>query len=425
MGDPKTTAGVIFAATYLSLILFKKIRPYCLWGGVLLSILAGLISWRPWEFLTDVNWNVMGIFVGTLILADLFIRSRVPELIADWIIDHSPNVGMASVLICLISSLLSIFIENVACVLIVAPIALQMARNSKMSPVPLLIGIAIASNLQGTATLIGDPPSMILASYEKMNFLDFFIYKGKLSIFFAVQLGALTSMSVLYLLFRGNTAPVKKVELVEVMSWTPVYLIAVMVLLLALSSIVDPDFRWFGGAMCMVMAVAGMIWARSKAGSLLRLLVKDFDWGTMFFLAGVFVLVAMLERTGLIDDLAHALSSTLGTNPAVVFTAIVTVSVAFSAFIDNVPYIMAMIPVVTRVSLNLGVPHELMVFGLLIGACLGGNITPVGASANIVSVGLLKREGYHVGFGEFVKIGLPFTLAATIPAALFVWGIWR
>ena len=140
---------------------------------------------------------------------------------------------------------------------------------------------------------------------------------------------------------------------------------------------------------------------------------------------GVFVLVATMVRVGLIGDFAHLLAKTLGENPVLVFVVIVWASVAFSAFIDNVPYIMAMIPVVHIVAGELDVSRYLLVFGLLIGSCLGGNITPVGAAANIVAVGALKREGYHVSFWQFAKIGLPFTVAATLVGALVVWVVWK
>jgi Na+/H+ antiporter NhaD/arsenite permease-like protein len=425
LGDERIVAAILFGVVYLALALFKRIRPWSLWTGIVIAIPLGLIPPAPWEFLRDINWNVMGIFAGTLVLADLFLRSRVPELIADWIIDHSPNVGMASIAICAISSFLSIFVENVATVLIVAPIALQMARSSKVSPVTLLIGIAIASNLQGTATLIGDPPSMILASYERMNFLDFFFYQGRPSIFFAVQIGAVISLAVLFLFYRRNRAPVVQIELVKVESWVPTYLIVVMILLLSLSSIVDPDFVWFGGTVCAVLAAGSVVWAGARDRLMPGRLFRSYDWGTTFFLAGVFVMVAMLERSGAIEAFAGFLSNTLGENPFLAFMFIVWVSVLFSAFIDNIPYITAMIPVVAAVGAGMAVPHELLVFGLLIGSCLGGNITPVGASANIVAVGVLRREGHLVSFGRFMSVGLPYTLAATLPAALFIWFVWR
>ena len=150
-----------------------------------------------------------------------------------------------------------------------------------------------------------------------------------------------------------------------------------------------------------------------------------FDWGTTAFLAGVFVIVGMLESKGVLDVMASFLGDHIPHNPFVAFSVIVWVSIAFSAFIDNVPYLTAMIPVVQRLSESLGVGLELLVFGLLIGASLGGNITPIGAAANIVAVGSLKKQDIHVSFSEFARIGLPFTVIATLVGSLFIYFVWR
>ena len=153
--------------------------------------------------------------------------------------------------------------------------------------------------------------------------------------------------------------------------------------------------------------------------------IRHFDWDTTFFLAGIFIIVGMLERTGVIENIAHFLGAHIGRNPAVVFSVIVWGSVAFSAFVDNVPYLTAMIPVVQILSDSLGVGMELLVFGLLIGASLGGNITPIGAAANIVGVGALRKRGFQVSFGDFVRVGLPFTVIATLVGSIFIYMIWR
>jgi Na+/H+ antiporter NhaD/arsenite permease-like protein len=153
--------------------------------------------------------------------------------------------------------------------------------------------------------------------------------------------------------------------------------------------------------------------------------MKNIDWNTFFFLIGVFVLIGSLSHVGIIEDIARFLSGITGGNIFFAFSLIVGVSVLLSAFIDNIPYITAMIPVARIVAENMGASPELLLFGLLIGATLGGNITPIGASANIVSVGMLRERGYKVSFGEFLKIGLPFTIAAVTSGCIFLWFTWR
>ena len=156
--------------------------------------------------------------------------SRVPDAISTWLIRRTSTAGLAYLLVCIFASVLSVFIENVATVLVVAPIMIGLSRKIGISPVPGMIGIAISSNLQGTATLIGDPPSMILANYMHMNFNDFFVYQGKLGIFFAVQLGAIGSMLFLYFVYKKYKNPISFEGTVKIRSLGPlVFLITLFI----------------------------------------------------------------------------------------------------------------------------------------------------------------------------------------------------
>lgn len=417
----KTPIMVTGALSMMLLNLLAAVPP----ASSFLASLFGTLRWAAHA----INWNVMGIFWGMLYITGIFIYSKVPTLLADKLIKHAHNVGMAILAVCAFSSIISAFVENVATVMIVAPIALAICKQLRISPVPFLIGIAISSNLQGTATLIGDPPSMILAGAKQMSFNDFFVYEGKPGIFWAVQLGAIISFLVLAYLFRKYRQPVEGVKEEPVLSWTPTAVIVIMILSLALAPLFDPQSRFLGGVICTVFGIAGLWWFhRSQHGDWQR--TRAFwqeyaDWETILFLMGIFIVVESLKDVGLIDDAAHWLVAAVGENLFVTYTLIVWVSVAFSAVIDNVPYITAMIPLCQAVSATMGIADNVLVFGLLIGSCLGGNITPVGAAANVVSVGILKRNGYEISFGEFIKIGLPFTVAATFASYLFIWLVWR
>lgn len=429
--NEKLLVGIVFLITYAFLAISKRLRATAIWLAIGVLWLATVFV-EGFQIVSlgkivcdDIHWNVIGIFAGTLILAELFVESRVPVLLADLLIGRSKTAGWAILWVCVLASAISAFVENVATVLIVAPVAIAVARRMDVSPVPFLIGIAISSNLQGTATLIGDPPSMILATHEKMNFNDFFFFRGRPGIFFAVQAGAVASFAVLYLFFRKYRQPVVEIEVVKPRSWVPTGLLVAMVVSLACASFVDPDFRWFAGTACMGFAAAGLLWAWRVWPAEAKDTCLKYDWSTTTFLAGVFVLVAALDQVGIIDDIAVAVGKAVGDSRLAAYACIVGFSVALSAFIDNVPYITAMLPVVMKLSMIMGMDNDyLLAFGLLMGACLGGNITPIGASANIVSIGLLRREGYHVNIVEFARIGLPFTLAATIVGAGFIWIFW-
>ncbi len=176
---------LITSAAVAVLIVLGMIFP----GEIFTQAAGGRISVLTHSFGELVNWNILMIYVGSMTIASLFIYSKVPARIADGIVSRSPSTGIAVILILAMTGIISIFVENVATVLVMAPIAMALSKKLKLNPVPFMIGLALMSNLEGTAPLVGDPPSMIFASYAGYNFNDFFIHQGKLSIFFIIQAG--------------------------------------------------------------------------------------------------------------------------------------------------------------------------------------------------------------------------------------------
>ena len=418
----QTLVLAVFLGTYAVLCVKRHQRGVVAWIGVV--ILAVIERVSPVEILGSIHWNVIGIFAGTLILAEVFIESRMPVVIADAVLARVPTVGMGLLAICMISSALSIFVENVATVLIVAPIGIALARRQGAPIGPFLIGTAIASNLQGTATLIGDPPSMILAAWTKMNFNDFFVYKGRPGIFFAVQIGAIASFAVLYLHFRKLRSPIEAPALVRPTTLAPTILMGIMIVGLALAPIVDPEFSFAGGVLCMAVGLTALAWHARRWPDEARASLRRYDYDTTIFLAGIFALVHLLVAADVIDVIAAAMARLARGHELGAYVMLVTFSVVVSAFVDNVPYITAMLPVSQSLAQHLGAPPEAYLFGVLIGSCLGGNITPLGAAANVVATGLARKNGEPISFREFIRIGLPFTIAATVAAAAFIWWIW-
>jgi Na+/H+ antiporter NhaD/arsenite permease-like protein len=412
----------IFALSYLLFIIFPAKRAWVAIFASVLLIVSGTIPFS-YAFLKAINWNVMGIFVGTLAICDIFIKSRAPAYIAEIIVAKSRNTTWAILFICMLTGFISAFVENVATVLIVAPIAMSLAKKLKINPINMMISIAISSNLQGCATLIGDPPSMLLAGFAKMTFFDFFVYKSKPSIFFAVQIGAVASMFVLYFVFRKETEKPAVIAVEKVKSWIPSWILVLTVLALALSSFFDSEFSCVAGIICMLAGVISIFWGRFANKEKFEIILNSLDWDTTFFLIGIFVLVGSITYVGWLEVFANFLSGIVGDRLFLGYILLVFLAMILSAFIDNVPFLAAMLPVAMKMSDTLGIDSSLFLFGLLIGASLGGNITPIGASANIVACGILKKEGYEVSFGRFAKIGLPFTIAALSVACLFVWFI--
>lgn len=449
-----TTQGIVFSVCFVCIYGYvafaHKWRGVAVWLGAIVASVASFALGAPPDlgvFFT-INYNVLLIFAGVLVIAEILIETRVPDYLAAKLIEMAGTYGKAGLLICGLSGIISIFVENVATVMIVAPIALEATRRLKVSPVPLLIGIAIASNLQGTATLVGDPPSMILAASESMGFNDFFFFHGKPGIFFAVQAGAIASFAVLYVIFGRDKNPVEAPPLPQVTSWVPTAILGIIVAGLAIISLFTSGVGLAAGMLCAAGAVVTLLWHATcgpERGWILKVrirpdrdeiegreeargawdIVKEFDFDTLFLLAGIFFMVNSLEEYGVMQRIGAVIASWSGNDPFTAFMLVVWGSVLISGIVDNVPYVTAMIPVVRAVGQALGVSdHYFLTFGLLVGACLGGNISPVGASANIVATGMLKRRGYRVSFFRFASIGFPFTIAATAAGAAFVWFVW-
>ncbi|MDQ1281205.1 MAG: hypothetical protein QG670_2469 [Thermoproteota archaeon] len=415
---------VIFVATYILLIVGKINRLWIVGTAAGLLVLSGAISLL--QAFSFVNWNVMALFAGMLILADLFIDSNVPAYLAQKLVSRTKTAVWAMLFICGLTSLISAFVENVATVLIIAPIAISLANNLKINPTPFLISIAVCSNLQGAATLVGDPPSMILASYAHISFDDFFWFQGHPGIFFAIQAGAIFSFFVLYIIFRKFKSKVGKIEIIKVNSWLPTILMISLIASLAISSIIVPGADYLSGTLALIFALIGFSIEVIKKGPVrVRGFLEPLDWSTMLFLLFIFIIVGSLTPAGIIDRIIELMQSMTGSNVFLAYSSIMWVSVLLSAFIDNVPYILMMLPVAAGLATSLGVQPYPFYFSLLIGASVGGNITPIGASANIVCIGLAKKKcDQEVTFKQFMKIGLPFTVSAIVAAWIIGWFFW-
>lgn len=209
-------ALILFAVTYVLMLRLQQYRPWvALCSAVLFIVLgeAGVYEFSLRAALQAVDYNVLLMMAGTMGTVALFIESKMPARLAEMLIVCVPDVKWAVCMLALFSGVISAFVDNVATVLMVAPVGLAIARKLKISPVPVLIAIAVSSNLQGAATLVGDTTSILLGSFADMNFFDFFWMRGRPGIFWGVELGALASLAVLLWLFRRETQPIAaKVE---------------------------------------------------------------------------------------------------------------------------------------------------------------------------------------------------------------------
>ena len=426
-------AILLFAATYVLMLTFSRYRPYIALTSGVIFIITGMLPLG--DIIPSLDFNVLLMIGGTMGLVQLFIDSHMPERLADMIMAKVPTVQWAAVCLSLFAGVISAFVDNVATVLMVAPVALEICKKLKTNPIPVLIAIAVSSNLQGAATLVGDTTAIMLGSALNMSFMDFFWYYGKPSMFFAVELGALLSAAILYWIFRKEKGRIPKTgKMTEVSDYVPTGLLVGAIGLLICASFAPDSWNLpeeINGIICCSLLVVGLIYNYAKKKNLKAvsgpLMAIDFE--TLGLLVGLFLMIGGISNMGVIDALAALLADLGGGNVFLMFSIIVWASVLISAFIDNIPYVATMIPVIggiaAQMAPGLGVDATLvgipLYFGLLSGATLGGNITPIGASANITAIGILRREGYEVANSDFFKIGIPFTLSAVIPAYIYIW----
>jgi Na+/H+ antiporter NhaD/arsenite permease-like protein len=305
----------------------------------------------------------------------------------------------------------------------VAPIALTICKKLGISPVASIISIAVSSNLQGAATLVGDTTSILLGTHANMNFFDFFVFQGKPSLFFIVQLGALVSTFVLLWIFRKEKQLVDTDDKTVVTDYFPSVLLVLMIILLIIASFLPNMPSTINGIICMILFVVGIIrvYVIRHDMEFIVSVFKDIDYITLILLAGLFLVVGGVTEVGVIDDISKIFVNISGDNIFVIYTILVWFSVFVSAFIDNIIYVATMLPVVGGIAALLGTDPYLLYFGLIIGATLGGNLTPIGASANIAGIGILNKQGFEVSTKEFTRIGVPFTLAAVISGYIITW----
>ena len=447
------TALVIFAVTYVLMMAFQKIRPYIAVGSAIVFIGLGIASavspsaffsvggesfaYGVLDALREIDWNVIMMIAGTMGTVYLFIESKMPQLMSDVLISRMPNMKWAVFAMSLFAGVVSAFVDNVATVLMIAPVALAFCKKLNVSPVSSIICIAVSSNLQGAATLVGDTTSILLAKAANLDFSDFFVDEGKPGMFWVVEAGALASALIILFMFRKENNKISFNNRTKVEDKFPTFLlVATVVALIAVSFIPYKDAAAPGqfykpditnGVICIGFFVIGILRELifKKNFEIVKQAFKEIDYYTIVLLTGLFVVIGGVKSAGVIDVIGSAIAKLGSGSVFIVYTIIVWMSVLLSAFIDNIPYTATMLSIVPVIAADIGIEPKLLFYGLLCGATLGGNLTPIGASANIAGIGILRKEGYEVKSTTFMKYGVPFTLAAVITGYVLLWVIWR
>jgi Na+/H+ antiporter NhaD/arsenite permease-like protein len=420
---PAIAAIVIFLAAY-ALIAAEKwmTRTAAALGGAALMLALGISDAHAAFFSEDtgVDWNVVFLLLGMMIIVSVMRETGVFEYLAIWAAKRARGRPYRlMVLLVLITAVASAVLDNVTTVLLVAPVTILICQRIGLAVVPYLIAEVAASNIGGTATLIGDPPNIIIASRSGLSFNDFLIHLAPVVlVLLAVFLGLCRWLFADA--FRADPAKVDEIMTLNEREAIRdrrllVQSLAVLVVVLA-GFVLHPILHYQPSVVALLGA--GLLIAVTRVRT--EQALQDVEWSTLAFFMGLFVMVGGLVKTGVLATLAQAVAGFAGTNLAGFTAVLLWGSGVLSGIVDNIPYVASMSPVVADLIGPDGQPQVLW-WALALGADLGGNATLIGASANVVVAGIAARNGVPIGFWRFTRYGLVITAVTLAISTLYVW----
>lgn len=411
---------LIFLMAYAAIMSEKIHRMVVAMAGGLLMLLFGFLS-QETAFKEDIDFNTLGLLIGMMILVAITRRTGVFEAVAVWSAGVTGGHPLKLLgLLSLITAFASAFLDNVTTVLLVVPVTLTLTDKLEVNPVPYLISEVLASNIGGTATLIGDPPNIMIGSATNLSFNDFlFNLTPVILIILAV------TTWILMLLYRKELQVTEenRQRLLglkpreEIKDW------ALLKKSLAVLGLTIAGFMLHGlfDIESATIALAGAVLLLLLSGEEPEDVLLHVEWPTIFFFAGLFVLVGGLKAAGVIKSLAEwSLQLTSGQTEATSYL-VLWVSAIASAFIDNIPFVATMIPLLQEMGALSGMNLEPVWWSLALGACLGGNGTLIGASANVIVAGIAEKNGYRIGFVQFLKLAFPLMLISIVLSHIYLY----
>lgn len=412
-------AIVIFAVTYLIIISEKIHRTVAALAGAILMILLGIINQE--DAIRGVDFNTLGLLIGMMVIVGIAKDCGMFQYVAIWASKAGKGRPLPIfVLLGLITALFSAFLDNVTTVLLMVPVSFVVAHNLKLNPKPFLLSAILLSNLGGTATLIGDPPNILIGSAAKISFNDFLINLGPISL-----IATLVTMGLLVLWYKKILIATPDAQ-ENIMRFKPEEAITDKPLLI--KSLITLSVVLVGFFTHSVTHLEGATIALGGAALLLLLTLNDpeehlkhVEWTSIFFFVGLFIVVTGLEHVGAIRLMAEKLLEMTGGNATITTLAVLWGSAVFSAIIDNIPFVATMIPLIKDVGTISGIALGPLWWALALGADIGGNATIIGASANVVVSGMAEKEGHKIGFIEYMKLAVPMTFIALILCTGYVY----
>jgi Na+/H+ antiporter NhaD/arsenite permease-like protein len=411
-------AGLIFVAVYALIATERLDKTLAALLGGTVVVLLGIVSQE--SAFEAIDLNVIFLLAGMMILAGILRRTGFFQ----WLAIRSVRIAGGEpyrllIVLSVVSALISAFLDNVTTVVLLAPVTLYIAGVLRVSPVPFLISEILASNIGGTATLIGDPPNILIGSAAGLGFVEFLLNLGPVAVLILIAFLFATRF-----LFRGDLevqgdvrAGVLALDEREVLTDIPLLRWSLGIIALTILGFVFAvPLGLETGTIALFGATLLTVISRIDVATVL----EEIEWPTLFFFIGLFMLVSAIVEVGIIDALAELLIDLTGGDATVTTIGLLWLSAIASAIVDNIPYTTTMIPVVERLGAS-GIPIEPLWWSLALGACLGGNATIVGASANVVGANLAGRAGHPIGFATFFRYGFLVALVSIVIATVYLY----
>ena len=414
---PQIISIVIFVVVFALIISEKIHRTTAALAGAVVLILTGIISFDTG--MEHIDFGTLGVLVGMMIFVAVVKQSGIFEYIAIRTAKVAKgNPWTIMVLFCIITAVLSAFLDNVTTVLLIGPVTFTVCKMLDMSPVPYFIVEIMASNIGGTATLIGDPPNIMIGMQAGLSMLDFIVYNGP-----AIVLIMIAAIAMFYVLYgRNMSASSEKQESImhlhaheAIKSKSLFHKSVVMTVIVALAFV----FHSVLGVEPSVVALTAAAIMLIISSVDLEKVLLDVEWATIGFFAGLFIVVGGLVGTGVIDMLANGLIDVTGGNMMITIIVLVWASAIISSFLDNIPMVATLIPIIIAIG-NTGVDVMPYWWAISLGACIGGIGTLIGASANVVLSGMSKSYGYPITFMQYTKIAFPMMLVFTAISCVYL-----
>lgn len=413
----KIIAVAVFLIVILLIITERVHRTAAAMAGAVVLILTGVMSAD--KALSYIDFNTIGVLVGMMIFVAIVRRSGMFEYIAvraAKAVHGDPWKIMVA--FTLITAVLSAILDNVTTVLLVGPMSIAIARMLKIDPVPFLMGQILASNVGGTATLIGDPPNIMIGSAAHLSFMDFLDNTGFAVLFILIALILL--MKIVYEkkieLGTVDTGAIEKLDPSKSITNRALMKKGIIVLICVIVGFMFHDKLGIESSVIALTAAAVMlIIGREDVNEA----IQDVEWTTILFFMSLFVVVGGLTETGIIKELASKIINATDGHPMVTMLVLLWASALLSSILDNIPFVATLIPLILAMQAD-GMDVTSFWWAISLGACLGGNGTMIGASANVVLSDISTKHGYPITFKSYLKVGMPFMLLSIVISTVFL-----